>query len=353
MSNNVNFPTDTYCPPEYIGLQAFIVDVKHVHQLLYTNAVPADNIFGLATSFMRPSFRAKSFTASYLILSWEDVNIMMNIQLKESVPNSIAESKKKEIRFDTISEFLYHLIPCVVLTTSTLALNGAMTTKVPIGLRDFQSVKFMLFKTKNIREVTVESPYFPRQIIKHSMDVSKTVYNSDLQHNFYGLIPDISDDVNFGNQVNRHSIELAAMTFPSENIVDSKSLRLAFSDKNGHTPILDKGQDAILQYPMYKFNILQNNTFMCCVGRKQAFNAKLLHMERWMLFSQDNYAQTSILLQAHYAKITKIPKLPETIKFFNSPIPTNPPLMEKHLSPAKPPATNPKKAKKTEEPDFL
>lgn len=351
MSNNVNFPTDTYCPPEYIGLQAFIVDVKHVHYLLYTHTVTADNIFGLATSFMRPSFRAKSFTASYMILSWEDVNIMINMNLMDETPK-LQESDKKEIRFGTIMDFLQHLIPCVILTNNTLALNGSMTNKVPIGLRDFQSVKFGMFKTKNVREMTIESPYFPRQIFKHSTKKSDGTLRKSKQHNFYGIVPYFSD-VSYINQVNQHSIELAALNFPKENIVDTETLLAAFNDKNGHVPIIPKGDEAREQYPIINPFDIANNPFMCCVGRKQAFNVKTLHMERWMLFSQDNYVQTSILLQSHYVKIEKIAKNKQTLNFFNAALPTNPPLMEKHLSPAKPPATTTKKAKKTEEPDFL
>jgi len=279
------------------------------------------------------------------VLSWEDINIMINLPMLQ--PGMMTESTARGVRYQSILQFLTNLMPCVVKTTSTLAINGALSAKIPIGIRDLQSVKFSLIKTKNIREMTVESPYFPRQILRHEGDVSDPKATRK-QSNFYFLVPHESDPL-FIDRVNHLSIELAKKNHPTANIVTTAGLLAAM--KNNTIPISRADREI---YPLYKHYDVQNNAFACCVGRKPGFNVKALHMERWMLFSTDNYVHLPILLESHYMRIDRLVTAGAATTFFNAAIPTVTPLMDKHLSPAKPSAASSKKSKKAEDStDFL
>lgn len=349
MSNNVNFPPNTHCPPEYIGLQAFIVSAAEVRNLFYTDDVRVDEIFGVASKRMRVAFQAKSFNASYLIVSWEDINIMINLYIVDRTKPLTKEEKEKKRYFD-ILRFLRALMPCVILTKSTMALTGSVSTKVPIGIRDLQSVKFGLVKSRNIRTITVESPYFTRQLLTHIGDPD---VNGKLkkQGNFYFVVPHVSD-MWFIDRVNRHSIELANTKYGTATAQVQTTGHLNSLMKINST--LKSNESERLLYPYYVDHRIINTSFMACSGQKKSFNAESLHMERWMDFSPLNYFQTSMLLQSHYGKVTDLAGAhADNVTFFDAGLHTPLPLMEKHLSPAKPAATPAKKAKKTEEPSFL
>lgn len=349
MSNNVNFPPNTYCPTEYIGLQAFIVEAAEVRNLFYTDDIRVDEIFGVASKRMRVAFRAKSFTASYLILSWEDINIMINLYIVDRKKPLTKEEKEKK-RYIDILQFLRSLMPCVILTKSTMVLTGPVSTKVPIGIRDLQSVKFGLVKSRNIRTITVESPYFHRQLLTH-IGAPYIGDKMTKQGNFYFIIPHVSDTL-FIDRVNRHSIELANTKYGTSDAKIQTTSHLSSLMQNNTT--LKSNESERLLYPFYIDKNIFNTPFMACSGQKKPFNAESLHMERWMDFSLLNYFQTSMLIQSHYGKVTDLAGSPDSIvTFFDAGLHTHPPLMEKHLSPAKPSTAPAKKAKKTEEPSFL
>lgn len=334
-------PPNTHCPKEYIGIQAFVARVSDVKNLYSSDNNKKKNL-GYITDFARDCFNVKDFKTEYLVLSWEDINAMINFtripqnSLDPALAGISREDQHKRRKYDEIIRFISTLIPCVVSTTHTLTLTGSLSAKIPVGVRDLNSFSFGIIKTKYIRKITVETPYFSRQPILRSS-------NSNIQKNFYYLVPMITDPT-FMNIVNHYAYELASSKSGSD--INTPSSLSSYVDS---LPEAEREQ-----FPLYKYKSFQSTSFATCTGPKRVVDPLAYVIDRWTKFSSLNYYMSPIVIQSHYHKIGKITDVSgvEDRTFFDSAFAAKAPKHVEIVDTA-PKNPTPAKKKKTSEPTFL